>query len=108
MLMSNRRPKESRMRRYSRRALYAIGAVVGLVLLLLVLGLFSLRFAKVRGYVVARANGALAGSFKGRIALHHLQYVGLSGVRGVEAEIFDPAGHRVLDLHGADLRLGVL
>ncbi|HEY4104936.1 MAG TPA: translocation/assembly module TamB domain-containing protein [Polyangiaceae bacterium] len=108
MLMSNRRPKQSRMRRYARRALYGVGIAVGAVLLLLVLGLFSLRFAKVRGYVVGRANGALAGSFKGRIALHHLQYVGLSGVRGVEAEIFDPSGHRVIDLHGAEVRLGVL
>ena len=53
-----------RWRKYLRRALYGVGGLLGLVVLC-VAGLFvSLRFAKVRGYLVLRVNSALAGSFK--------------------------------------------
>jgi len=108
MLMSNRKPPESRLHKYGRRALYGLGGLIGFIALLVLGVLFSLRFARVRRVVVNRVNASLADSFKGRIALHHVQHIGLGGVSGAEAEIYDPSGRRVLDIHGADVSLGVL
>jgi translocation and assembly module TamB len=107
MLAPNSKPQASRLRRYARRAAIGVGALFGLVVVLVAGLLFSLRFAGVRGFIVTRVNGALADSFKGRITLHRLQSVGLGGIGAADAEIFDPAGRRVLDIHGLDVRLSV-
>lgn len=108
MLMSNRKPPESRLHKYGRRALYGVGGLIALIATLVVGVFVSFRFAAVRSFIVNKVNGTLADSFKGRIALHHIQSIGLGGVSGVEAEIFDPSGRRVLDVHGANVSLGVL
>ncbi|HET7541452.1 MAG TPA: translocation/assembly module TamB domain-containing protein [Polyangiaceae bacterium] len=99
--------KPNRLRRYAKRAGLALVALLGLVVLLVAGALFSLRFAAVRAFVVARVNGALDGTFKGRVVLHGLGSVGLSGITAADAEVFDPAGHRVLDIHGLGARLSV-
>ncbi len=101
------RPKLSRLRRYSKRAAIGVVSLIGVVVLAVVGVLFSLRFTAVRGYVVTRVNGALAGSFKGRIVLHQIGSVGLGGISATDAEIFDPAGHRVVDAHGLSAELNV-
>jgi|GEM_PF-818838 len=100
-------PKSSRLRRYSKRAAIGVAGLVGFVLLAVVGVLFSLRFDAVRGYIVTRVNGALADSFKGRIVLHRIGSVGLGGISAADAEIFDPAGHRVVDAHGLSAELSV-
>jgi hypothetical protein len=105
--MAGQKPQHSRFRRYAKRAGLAFGGLLGLVVVLVVGVLFSLRFAAVRGFVVAKVNGALADSFKGRIQLHGLQSVGLGGIGAADAEIFDPSGRRVIDIHGLDVRLSV-
>ncbi|MEI9938932.1 MAG: translocation/assembly module TamB domain-containing protein [Pseudomonadota bacterium] len=99
--------KPSRLRRYAKRAAIAFGALLGLVVALVAGLLFSLRIAAVRTFVVARVNAALDGTFKGRLVLHGIGNVGLSGIAAADAEVFDPAGHRVLDIHGLGAQLSV-
>ncbi|MEO7037868.1 MAG: translocation/assembly module TamB domain-containing protein [Polyangiaceae bacterium] len=98
--------KDGRARRYARRAAIAVAGLLSVVVFAVVGLLFSLRFAAVRQLVVARVNAALAGSFKGRIQVHGLQSVGLGGI-AADAAVFDPAGRRVLDVRGLDVRLSV-
>ncbi len=105
--MAQPRPRHARLRKYLRRALFVGAGLVGLSASLLVCLLVSLRFASVRGYVAARVNSALAGSFKGRVTLRHVQRLGLLGIGAADAEVFDPAGRRVLDIHGLDVRLSL-
>ncbi|MEO8905858.1 MAG: translocation/assembly module TamB domain-containing protein [Polyangiaceae bacterium] len=99
--------KGGRARRYARRAAIGVAGLLAFLALAVVGVLFSLRFAAVRQLVVTRVNGALAGSFQGRIQVHGLQRVGLGGIGAADAEVFDPAGRRVLDVHGLDVRLSV-
>jgi len=105
--MDARMKKPSRFRRYTKRATIAFAALLGLVVVLVIGALLSLRFAPVRNFVVARVNAALDGTFKGRLVLHGLGSVGLSGISAADAEVFDPAGRRVLDIHGLSAELSV-
>ena len=105
--MDARISKPSRLRRYAKRAGIAFGGLLALLAVLVLGALFSLRFAAVRGFVVARVNGALADTFKGRLVLHGIGNVGLAGLEAADAEVFDPAGHRVLDIHGLSAQLSV-
>ncbi len=101
------KPRARRLRRYTKRAAIGVAGLLGFVVLAVVGVLFSLRFAAVRGLIVTRVNAALADSFKGRIVLHRLGSVGLGGVAAADAEIFDPAGQRVVDAHGLSAQLSV-
>jgi translocation and assembly module TamB len=105
--MDARVSKPSRLRRYVKRAAKSLAGLLGLVVLLVIGLLFSLRFAAVRSFVVARVNSALDGTFKGRLVLHEVGSLGLSGIAAADAEVFDPAGHRVLDIHGLSAELSV-
>lgn len=105
MLQVLRRP--SRLRRYAKRAGVSLAALLGFVLLAACGALFSLRFAGVRAYIVSRVNQALADSFKGRVVLHRVASLGLGGLAGADAEIFDPSGRRVVDVHGFGVKLSV-
>lgn len=105
--MDARARHSSKLRRYAKRAGIGVLALLGLIPVVLVGALFSLRFAAVRSFVVARVNGALEGTFKGRLVLHGVGNIGLSGVSAADAEVFDPAGHRVLDIHGLGAQLSV-
>ena len=105
--MDARISKPSKLRRYAKRAAIAFGGLLALLAVLMLGALFSLRFAAVRGFVVARVNGALDGTFKGRLVLHGIGNVGLTGLEAADAEVFDPAGHRVLDIHGLSAQLSV-
>jgi len=105
--MDARLEKPHRLRRYAKRAAIALAALLALVALLLAGVLFSLRFNTVRSFVVARVNGALDGAFKGRLVLHGVGNLGLTGIAAADAEVFDPAGRRVLDIHGLSAELSV-
>jgi len=105
--MDARVTKPSRLRRYAKRAGLGFAALLGLVVVLVVGAYFSLRIAAVRSFVVARVNAALDGTFKGRLVLHGIGSVGLSGISAASAQVFDPAGKRVLDIHGLDAELSV-
>ena len=99
--------KTGRLKRYARRAAFAVVGLLGVVVALVFGLLVSLRFAGVRNFVVTKVNGALADSFKGQIKVHGLQSIGLGGIGAADAEIFDPSGRRVIDIHGLDARLSV-
>ena len=105
--MANAKAKSGRLKRYARRAAIGVGGILGVVVVLVFGLLFSLRFAGVRNFVVAKVNSALSDSFKGQIKLHGLQSIGLGGIGAADAEIFDPSGRRVIDVHGLDVRLSV-
>src|SRR3954468_16158587 len=98
-LMAKMKIKPSRLRRYSKRAALGVAGLITFIVLAVVGALFSLRFAGVRGYVVTRVNGALVDLFKGRVVLQRVGSLGLTGIGDADAQIFDPAGHRVVDLH---------
>lgn len=97
----------SRARRYAKRAAIGVGGLLGFVVLSVFGLLFSLRFEGMRSFVVARVNGALDGTFKGRIVVGRVQSLGLGGISAADAQIFDPSGKRVIALHGLDVRLSV-
>ena len=97
----------SRLRRYAKRTAIALSALLGLVVVLVAGAFFSLRFQAVRTFVVARVNSALDGAFKGRLVLHGVGNLGLAGISAADAEVFDPAGRRVLDVHGLGAQLSV-
>ncbi|MEO6601958.1 MAG: translocation/assembly module TamB domain-containing protein [Polyangiaceae bacterium] len=106
-LMAKMKSKPSRLRRYAKRVAIGMAGLLGFALLAVLGVRFSLRFAAVRGYIVSRANAALADAFKGKIVLHGAGSLSLAGIGAVDAEIFDPAGHRVVDIHGLDAHLSV-
>ncbi|APR86560.1 Hypothetical protein A7982_11909 [Minicystis rosea] len=58
-----------------------------------------------RRFATARVNALLADAFQGKIAIHHVGYLHLTTLGGIEAEVFDPEGHRVLHVHGARIRV---
>lgn len=47
-----------------------------------------------------QVNAALAEAFQGRLEIERIGDVGLSGVRGVDARVFDPAGQQVIRVQG--------
>ena len=105
--MASAKHPQSRARRYARRAVIGVAVLLGLVALTVTGALLSLRVASVRSYIVSRVNGVLADSFKGRVLLHRVGTIGLTGVSAADAEVFDPVGHRVLDIHGLSAQLSV-
>lgn len=105
--MDAKMSKPSRLRRYAKRLGVAALALLGLVVVLTAGALFSLRFAAVRSFAVTRVNAALNDTFKGRLVVRRVGNIGLYGVSAADAQLFDPAGHRVLDVHGLEASLSV-
>jgi len=105
--MDARIEKPHRLRRYGKRAGIAFGVLLALLVVLVAGVLFSLRFQAVRSFVVARVNSALDGTFQGRLVLHGVGNLGLTGIAAADAEVFDAKGRRVLDIHGLSAELSV-
>jgi len=83
-------------RRWWRWPLY-----LGLGLLVLLALLFvALRTSFAREQVRTRVNTALAALFRGRIQIERVGELTLSGVRGVDARIFDPEKRQVIRVQG--------
>lgn len=61
-----------------------------------------------RRFAAARVNAILEGTFRGKVRVDRVGALGVSWIEGVDAEVFDPEGQRVLDLHGVSARLGTL
>ena len=77
-------------------------------LFLLVVLLGALRLAAVRGYVVTQVNKVLEGEFSGNLTIEHAERIGLTGVEGVNATMFDPNGRAVLIVRGASAHLSIV
>ncbi len=88
--------------RKSRRGRWWLAPLIALLALggpLLALP-YALEVPWVRERVRAGVNDALAPLFLGRIELDRLGHVGLGGVRGVDARIFDDQGKQVIRVQG--------
>ncbi len=94
------RPRSSR--RWLRRSGLVLFALVLGVLTLVASALGALQTPWGRERVRLLVNDALAEVFQGKIVIERIGGVGLSGVSGVDARVFDPAGKQVIALY--DLR----
>lgn len=83
-------------KRWWRWPLYVLLSLVVLLALLFV----ALQTSFAREQVRDQVNSALAELFQGRVELDRIGSVSLSGVSGVNARVFDPAGKRVITVSG--------
>ncbi len=105
MATPKRPPRSSRSARRIATLSSAFGG--GLVLLLVVL-LGALRLAAVRAYAVRQVNQVLQGELSGKLRIEHAERIGLTGVDGVNATVFDPGGRTVLIVRGASAHLSIV
>lgn len=80
--------------------------VLGLAVLLALLYV-SLRTSFARERIRGMANAALAETFRGKLVIDRLGGVGLAGVSGVDARVFDERGQQVIRLQGVNVTLSV-
>ncbi|HEV8551117.1 MAG TPA: hypothetical protein VGQ57_18845, partial [Polyangiaceae bacterium] len=99
-------PGRTRFRRVARFVLRAGLVLVLVILALPPLALFSLRFQAPRTLVAGELDGALSGTFRGRLHFDRLERVDLGGAR-LSGRIDDASGKRVVRFQGADVRLSV-
>jgi translocation and assembly module TamB len=96
----------------ARRAIFAVARAlgVGVVLALATAGgvLLHVGMPAPRRFAAARVNGLLAGTFKGAITIQRVGSLHLTTLDGVDAQVFDPEGHLVLDIRGLRARFGTL
>lgn len=94
----------------ARRALAAVAktAALGVVFALAATGgvLLHVGLAAPRRFATARVNEILAGSFKGKITIQRVGLLHLTRLDGVDAEVLDPDGKRVLYAYGVRAQLG--
>jgi hypothetical protein len=87
-----------------RRSVVWLGRGLGLLLVsvvtLLVALTIALQTSWARERIRLQVNAALEPLFQGRIQIDRIGQVGLSGVSGVDARIFDPAGRQVIRAQG--------
>ena len=68
----------------------------------------TLSLKQVRAFAVAQVNNALDGLFLGRPHIESVARLGLTGVEGANATIFDADRHAVLIVRGVNVRLAVM
>ncbi len=91
------KPRKSRWWRW---LLAGLGLVLGLLLVVGVL----LQTPFAREQVRLRVNTALAPVFEGRLRIERIGGLGLWGVSGVDARVFDPQGRQVIRVQGLEAR----
>ncbi|MFT3776185.1 MAG: translocation/assembly module TamB domain-containing protein [Minicystis sp.] len=86
----------------------AKAAGLGAVFVLAAAGavIVHLNLAAPKRLVTARVNDMLAGTFQGKITVQRVGKLGLTRLGGVDAEVLDPEGKRVLDIHGLNVGFG--
>jgi translocation and assembly module TamB len=96
----------------ARRAIFAVAKAlgVGVVVALAAVGgvVLHVGMPAPRRFAVARVNGILEGTFKGKITIERVGLLHLTRIDGVDAKVFDPEGHMVLDIRGLRARFGTL
>ena len=105
---TGRRPRGSRGPRVL-RVLRIVGlglaALVGLLGLLVAGALLYVESPPGRRFAAAQVNRLLAQSFQGRIHIESLDKLGIYGVGGANATLFDPKGRPVLIVRGLRVRI---
>lgn len=95
-----------------RRAAKLIGKSVGLlaVFVVAVVGgiLLHAGMRAPRTFALEQVNAILEGSFQGRIDLRRIEVLRLDRLGGVEADIYDPEGQRVVHVEGVSVRFGIV
>lgn len=96
----------------ARRALGVIAATLGLgvVMTLATAGgvVLHMGMPAPRRFIAARVNGILETTFKGRVIISRVGSLHLARIDDVDAQVFDPEGHLVLDIRGLSARFGTL
>lgn len=96
----------------ARRAIFAVAKAlgVGLVFALAAAGgvVLHVGMPAPRRFAATRVNGILGGSFKGKIVIERVGLLHFTRIDGVDAKVFDPEGHMVLDIRGLRARFGAL
>jgi translocation and assembly module TamB len=96
----------------ARRAIFAVAKSlgVGAVLVLATVGGVALHLGMPapRRFVSARVNGLLENTFKGKLTIQSIGSLHLTHLDHVDAQMRDPEGHLVLDVHGLQARFGTV
>jgi autotransporter translocation and assembly factor TamB len=94
------------MRRSSALSTAAKAAGLGLVFTLAAAGgvILHVGLPAPRRFVTARVNAVLAASFRGTITLQRVGALSLTRASGLDAEVIDPGGRRVLVIRGVRAR----
>src|SRR5262249_45174507 len=61
-----------------------------------------------RRFAAARVNSILAQSFKGKVVIRRVGFLHLTTLGGIDGEVLDPEGKRVLEVYGARVRIGTI
>ncbi|HEY3236975.1 MAG TPA: hypothetical protein VGJ84_19810, partial [Polyangiaceae bacterium] len=69
--------------------------------------LLSINSEVARSVILARANAALAQTFAGRVQIDKISRIGLDGIAGIDARVFDPKGKQVIAARGLTVRLNL-
>jgi translocation and assembly module TamB len=68
----------------------------------------ALRLRPVRVFAIAQVNSALSGLFLGRLHIESVARIGLTGIGGVNATMFDVDRHAVLIVRNASAKVAVI
>ena len=85
-----------------------LGALVVFVVALVAGVLLHLNTPAGKRVVLGQVNGLLGSLFLGKITIHRVGHLGLSGVHDADGTIDDPAGRRVLSVRGMSVDLATL
>lgn len=86
----------------------ALLLIVTFVLALVVSALIHLSHPSGRSIAVSLVNQTLATSFKGKVVIDRIDGLGLGGVSGVDASIYDLQGRRVIAAQGVSAEVDTL
>ncbi len=96
----------------ARRAIFAVAKALGVsvVVALAAVGgvVLHVGMPAPRRFAAKQVNGILEGTFKGKITIERVGLLHLTRIDGVDAKVFDPEGHMVLDIRGLRARFGTL
>ncbi|MGC4093817.1 MAG: translocation/assembly module TamB domain-containing protein [Polyangiaceae bacterium] len=88
------------MARRVRAAARWLGYALGAALTVCLVALACVNTAPARNFIRERVNGALAGAFAGTLMVQRIGYIGPYSVGGVDAEVRDAHGKRVIVSRG--------
>ena len=96
----------------ARRAIFAVAKSVGVGVVFAAAAVggvaLHLNLAAPRRFLSTRVNGILESTFKGKVVIQRIGSLHLTRLDDVDAKVFDPEGHLVIDVHGLHARFGTV